>query len=161
MPKVKIIPQSWLNWTSLCDISSSFLFLLRWTLYSVLETDGSDGCSTVWMYLMPQHTYKWLRWQMTCYICFTTILKNKTEKYIFINHQKKTCAYSEIHKCSMLCEISFYICPHPYPPSKIQNIPITSTIPLFPFLSHSPVITFFELHTDEIIPYVFFLIYFT
>lgn len=28
--------------------------------------------------------------------------------------------------------------------------------PFFPFLSHSPVITFFELHTDEIIPYVFF-----
>lgn len=26
---------------------------------------------------------------MTCYIYFTTIFKNKTEKHIFINHQKK------------------------------------------------------------------------
>ena len=50
-----------------------------WVDEKVLETDGGDGGPTTWMHLMATevHTEKWVRWQILCYVHFTTINKMK------------------------------------------------------------------------------------
>lgn len=41
----------------------------------VMKIDDSDDHTILGMYLIPLHCTpkKWLRWQILCYMCFTTI----------------------------------------------------------------------------------------